>query len=535
MKFGYCFSARRLKMISSLFILFFIAGSMMSIVKAQIPNTLNYQGVLTATDAKPVADGSYQLTFKLYNAATGSTALWSEAQNVTTSNGVFSVVLGKVSPLKNIPFDEPYWLGITVSNGTEMTPRIQLSASAYSLRARSVADSSISGAGIAAGQVIRNVNGITDSVTIEAGSNVSIQKSAHKLTISSTGSGSSPWSPDNNDIAYTAGNVGIGAYTGGSARLLVASQSNITTPQLRLHETSSGYSRLNFDNGSGAGNFWAIAGLTATTRTAERLNFYNYQTGDIMSITGDGRVGIGVGATAQKPNTLLTVQSHHSYAGYFSSDSTDKGVGLHADDTMLGGTGVEGVGSQVGVSGETSGSNGLANGWSAGIEGAASATGNNVNYGVYGYAVNASTNYAVYAEGDLAYTGSLIHASDAKFKENVRPINQVLSKVMELAPKSYTFRKDPSYKTMNFSPGEQYGVIAQDIEKVFPDLVVDAVDLGRDPNNPKAPAKPIHYKGVKYLQMIPILLEAVKEQQQEIQKQQKLIDDLTAEVERLKK
>ncbi len=34
-----------------------------------------------------------------------------------------------------------------------------------------------------------------------------------------------------------------------------------------------------------------------------------------------------------------------------------------------------------------------------------------------------------------------------------------------------------------------------------------------DPNNPKTPAKPIHYKGVKYLQMIPILLEAIKEQQ----------------------
>lgn len=247
-----------------------------------------------------------------------------------------------------------------------------------------------------------------------------------------------------------------------------------------------------------------------------------------MSITGDGRVGIGVGATVQKPNTQLTVQSHRSYAGYFSSDSSDGGIGLHADDAMIGGTGIEGVGSQVGVSGETSGSNGLANGWSAGVEGAASATGNNVNYGVYGYAVNASTNYAVYAMGDLAYTGSLIHASDAKFKENVKPIGQVLSKVMAIAPKSYTFRHDAAYRTMNFSSGNQYGVIAQQIEKVFPSLVVNAIDPGIDPKNPKATPHLIHYKGVKYLQMIPILLEAIKEQQQEIQQ-------LKSEIEQMKK
>ena len=492
-----------------------------------MPNTLNYQGVIDGADGKPVADGQYQLTFKLYTQATSGSAMWSETQNTMVTNGVFSVLLGRVTSLASIPFDKPYWLGITVGSGSEMTPRVELSASAYSLRARAVADSSITGMGIASGQVIRNLNGMTDSVSIEAGNNVSIQKSAHKLTISSTGSGSTLWSTDNNDIAYTAGNVGIGGYSGGSATLLVSSQSSITDPQLRLHETSSGYSRLNFDNGSGANNFWAIAGLTSPTRTDERLNFYNHSTGDLLSITGDGRVGIGSG-TNPKATSQLTVQSHHKYAGYFSSDSSNGGVGLYADDAMIGGTGVYGVGSQVGVSGETSGSNGLANGWSAGIEGSASATGNNVNYGVYGYAVNASTNYAVYAMGDLAYTGSLIHASDAKFKENVKPIGQVLSKVMAIAPKSYTFRHDAAYRTMNFSSGMQYGVIAQQIEKVFPSLVVNAIDPGIDPKNPKATPHLIHYKGVKYLQMIPILLEAIQEQQQEIQQ-------LKSEVEQLKK
>jgi hypothetical protein len=81
---------------------------------------------------------------------------------------------------------------------------------------------------------------------------------------------------------------------------------------------------------------------------------------------------------------------------------------------------------------------------------------------------------------------------------------------------------------MNFSSGMQYGVIAQQIEKVFPSLVVNAIDPGIDPKNPKATPHLIHYKGVKYLQMIPILLEAIQEQQREIQQ-------LKSEVEQLKK
>ena len=45
----------------------------------------------------------------------------------------------------------------------------------------------------------------------------------------------------------------------------------------------------------------------------------------------------------------------------------------------------------------------------------------------------------------------------------------------------------------------------------------------------------LNNKGAKYLQMIPILLEAIKEQQQEIQSQQKLIDNLNTEIQSLKK
>jgi hypothetical protein len=121
-----------------LFLIILVAGET---VHAQVPNTLNYQGVLTGSNGKPVTDGQYQLTFKLYDQATGGTATWSETQNTTTTNGVFTVLLGKVTSLTDVPFDKPYWLGITVGNGSEMTPRVPLSTSAYSLATRSLEDS----------------------------------------------------------------------------------------------------------------------------------------------------------------------------------------------------------------------------------------------------------------------------------------------------------------------------------------------------------------------------------------------------------
>ena len=69
--------------------------------------------------------------------------------------------------------------------------------------------------------------------------------------------------------------------------------------------------------------------------------------------------------------------------------------------------------------------------------------GSNV-YGVYSLAANGSNNnYAGYFSGNIGYTGSLIHISDLKFKEDLIPLKGSLSKLMKLNTYSY------SYKTLN--------------------------------------------------------------------------------------
>ncbi len=154
----------------------------------QIPRTISYQGVLTDAGGTVVTDGNYNLTFKLYDVSIGKSPLWSEGQSAAVNKGIFNVILGSVTPL-TLPFDKAYWLGVTVGGGSELIPRIPLTASAYSLNARSVVDSAITGQKIAPGQVVRSINGLKDDVTLAAGSNVTITPSGNTLTISASGGG----------------------------------------------------------------------------------------------------------------------------------------------------------------------------------------------------------------------------------------------------------------------------------------------------------------------------------------------------------
>jgi len=101
---------------------------------AQVPRIISYQGVLSDAGGTPVADASYALTFNLYTSPSGGSAIWNETQSVTTAKGVFNVNLGSITPLTP-EFDAACWLGVTIGSGSEMTPRVPLTAGPYSLHA----------------------------------------------------------------------------------------------------------------------------------------------------------------------------------------------------------------------------------------------------------------------------------------------------------------------------------------------------------------------------------------------------------------
>ena len=98
------------------------------------PNKLNYQGILSNSTGQPIT-GSVTVTFSLYNALTGGTAIWTEQQLVTLDkDGRFSVVLGSTKPLNPGLFTGVTYIGVKVGDDAEM-PRQQLTSVAYALNA----------------------------------------------------------------------------------------------------------------------------------------------------------------------------------------------------------------------------------------------------------------------------------------------------------------------------------------------------------------------------------------------------------------
>jgi hypothetical protein len=90
---------------------------------AAFTKQINYQGKLTTSAGVAVTNGSYSIQFKLYQALTGGSAIWTENQTVTVTSGLFSVMLGSVTSLDSLDFNQPLYLSINVNSDGEMSPR----------------------------------------------------------------------------------------------------------------------------------------------------------------------------------------------------------------------------------------------------------------------------------------------------------------------------------------------------------------------------------------------------------------------------
>ncbi len=153
------------------YLLFFVSISTFS----QVPGTLSYQGILTDATGNPVADGPTVVTFNFYNVASGGTAIAGSARgpmNVTTTKGLFTVVIGdgttNNSALPGTLFNSEFWVGVTVGvGGTELTPRVRMTAVPYAYRAQ-VATTLDAGATVAGTQVGTGINGANVTTGIVA-------------------------------------------------------------------------------------------------------------------------------------------------------------------------------------------------------------------------------------------------------------------------------------------------------------------------------------------------------------------------------
>jgi hypothetical protein len=100
-----------------------------------VPRTISYQGILTGIDGKPMHDGQYGITVKLYSDAEGVQAIYDATYQVTVVGGMFNLLLGSGhAPLPMLDkLNSPLWIGITVNGHEELKPYTALSASPYAL------------------------------------------------------------------------------------------------------------------------------------------------------------------------------------------------------------------------------------------------------------------------------------------------------------------------------------------------------------------------------------------------------------------
>ncbi len=117
-----------------------------------------------------------------------------------------------------------------------------------------------------------------------------------------------------------------------------------------------------------------------------------------------------------------------------------------------------------------------------------------------------SADVALDVSGSVQYTGTITDVSDRRLKQNIQPLGDELAKIKQVQAVSFEMKDNPAVVEL--------GVIAQDLEKIYPELVNTADDdMGT--------------KSVNYVGLIAPMLKAMQEQQ-------KQIENLQAEIEKLK-
>ncbi|GLR20177.1 tail fiber domain-containing protein [Portibacter lacus] len=115
--------------------------------------------------------------------------------------------------------------------------------------------------------------------------------------------------------------------------------------------------------------------------------------------------------------------------------------------------------------------------------------------------------------GNICYTGSIGACSDIRYKKDFESFTQTLDKLKTIKGQYYYWNQE-DFPEKDFSDERQIGVMAQEVETAFPELVMTDKE---------------GYKSVDYSRLTPILLEAIKEQQILIENQESRIKKLELE------
>lgn len=206
-----------------------------SLVFAQMPRTMSYQGLLTDGSGNFIPDGNHALTLKLYETASGGSAVYEESHSTAVIKGLFGVIIGSISPLPaSLTFDKAYYLGVAVNGGAELVPRSALSAAPYALYAAVAGEARTLSSG--ANGIVTSVNNQSGAMTLQGEGSTTVNTNGSVITIASTGG---TGGTGIQGVQSTDGSLTIASSTGPIADLRLANNS-VTSAHINSTNASNG-------------------------------------------------------------------------------------------------------------------------------------------------------------------------------------------------------------------------------------------------------------------------------------------------------